>query len=88
MFDFDTYVVSELKALCAELGITVGNSAPKSEYVGALEKFFQDENVGEALMALKRDNLQKVSRRLGLVASGTKREMTDAILAKVNPPQP
>ena len=88
MFNFDSLIVSELKALCAELGIAVGNSAPKSEYVAVLEKFFQDENVGEALMGIKRDNLQKVARRLSIPASGTKREMTDAILAKVINPQP
>lgn len=85
MFQFDVLTVAELKALCSELGVVVGNSAPKTEYVAGLEKYFQDKNVGEALMALKRDNLQKVARRLGLTASGTKRELTDTILAKVNP---
>lgn len=85
MFNFDSLTVSELKALCVELGITVGDSARKSDYVSALDTFFQSENVDEALMALKRDNLQKVARRFSLTASGTKRELTDAILAKVNP---
>jgi len=85
---FDSYTVAELKALCSELGIAFGNSAPKTEYVTGLEKYFQAENVDEALMALGRDNLQKVARRFSLTASGTKRELTDAILAKVNPPQP
>ena len=86
MFDFDKYVVSELKALCAELGIVVANSARKPEYVEALKKFFEADNVADTLMGLGHENLKKVCRRLSLQAgSKTKRELTDAILAKVNP---
>ena len=87
MFKLDSFTVSELKALCAELGIVVGgkgNSAPKSEYVKALNQYFRAKDVADKLMGVKRDNLQKVARRLSLSSSGTKRELTEAILAKVN----
>jgi len=89
MFDFDVFVSSELKALCAELKVVLANSARKSEYVDALKKYFEAENVVENLMGLDRKALQNVSRRLSLSRSGSKREMTDAILAKVIPqPEP
>jgi hypothetical protein len=85
MFNFDSLTVSYLKDLCKEIGISVGDSARKPEYVEALEAFFQGENVNGALMALKRDNLQKIAARLSIQPrNGTRQELTDAILAKVS----